>query len=102
MAKSVIIDKKSGYTGYVKSTDFGVAKVAGESHSAKATSIDINTKVSLYDYPITKVTDGKHEAKIVSILPFRVKFTSVGIPGYGPHNPAPIGIAIIGYSNYIL
>lgn len=102
MAKSVIIDKKPGYTGSVKSTDFSVAKITGESHSAKATSIEIGTKISMYDYPITKVTDGKHEAKIVSVLPFRVKFTSVGIPGYGPHNPAPIGIAIIGYSNYIL
>jgi hypothetical protein len=37
-----------------------------------------------------------------SVLPFRVKFINIGIESYGPNNPAPIGIAIIGYNNYIL
>ena len=37
-----------------------------------------------------------------SVLPFRVKFINIGIESYGPNNPAPIGIAIIGFNNYIL
>jgi hypothetical protein len=37
-----------------------------------------------------------------SVLPFRIKFTNIGIESYGPNNPAPIGIAIIGFNNYIL
>lgn len=37
-----------------------------------------------------------------SILPFRVRFTNIGIIGYSPDNPAPLGIAVIGLSNYIL
>lgn len=37
--------------------------------------------------------------KINEVLPFRVKFTNIGITGY---TVPPIGIAIIGYNNYIL
>ena len=35
-------------------------------------------------------------------LPFRIKFTNIGIPSYGPTNVPPIGIAVIGFNNYIL
>jgi hypothetical protein len=36
------------------------------------------------------------------VLPFRVRFTNIGVIGYSAQNPAPIGIAVIGLSNYIL
>jgi hypothetical protein len=45
------------------------------------------------NYPIVKIN---------KVLPFRVRFTNIGIPGYSSNNPAPIGIAIIGLNNYIL
>lgn len=35
-------------------------------------------------------------------LPFRIKFINIGIEAYGPNNPAPIGIAVIGLNNYVL
>lgn len=35
-------------------------------------------------------------------LPFRIKFVNVQVPGYGASNVAPIGIAVIGFNNYIL
>lgn len=41
-------------------------------------------------------------SKINDVLPFRIRFTNIGIPGYGPGNVPPIGIAIIGLNNYIL
>jgi hypothetical protein len=41
-------------------------------------------------------------SKINQTLPFRVRFSSIGIEGYGPNNPPPIGIAVIGINNYIL
>jgi len=44
----------------------------------------------------------QYAVRLESILPFRVRFTTVGISGFGPGNPAPIGIAIIGLNNYIL
>lgn len=37
--------------------------------------------------------------KINEVLPFRVKFINMGVTGY---SVPPIGIAIIGYNNYIL
>lgn len=54
------------------------------------------------DYANSKVYDKPGYSKIEDVLPFRVKFINIGIEGYGPNNPAPIGIAIIGYNNYIL
>jgi hypothetical protein len=35
-------------------------------------------------------------------IPFRVRFTNIQIPGYGPNNIPGIGVQVIGYSNYIL
>ena len=39
---------------------------------------------------------------INEILPFRVRFTSIGIEGYSQNNVPPIPLQVIGYSNYIL
>jgi hypothetical protein len=39
---------------------------------------------------------------VATIMPFRVNFQTIDIGGYSPSNPAPIGIAIIGFNNYIL
>ena len=39
---------------------------------------------------------------VVEQLPFRVRFSAIGLDTYDRSNPAAIGIAIIGYSNYIL
>ena len=35
-------------------------------------------------------------------LPFRIKFIGVQVPGYGPSSAPAIGIAIIGFNDYIL
>jgi hypothetical protein len=40
--------------------------------------------------------------RIKQDLPFRIKFMNIGISSYGPSNVPPIGIAIIGFNNYIL
>ena len=53
-------------------------------------------------YPITKIINKPINVKVEDTLPFRIKFINIGIDGYGPNNPPPIGIAVIGYSNYIL
>jgi len=56
------------------------------------------------DYSNAKITTRKYPrvVKINQVLPFRIKFTNIMIPGYGPNNAPPIGIAIVGYNNYIL
>jgi hypothetical protein len=50
----------------------------------------------------SKITFKQSFSKAKSVVPFQVKFINVGIVGYGPNNPAPIGIAVVGKNNYIL
>lgn len=59
-------------------------------------------KVQSEDYANTKVVDPKKTVLINEVLPFRVRFTNIGINAYGPGNAAPIGIAIIGLNNYVM
>jgi hypothetical protein len=54
------------------------------------------------NYPISKISEGRRTVKINEVLPFRVRFTNIVVPGYSASNPAPIGIAVIGLNNYIL
>lgn len=75
MAQALIIDKKQGYTKNIK--DF--------KRSTKIKELNKNRRVSINE-----------------VLPFRIKFSSITVPGYGPSNVPPIGIAIIGFNNYIL
>lgn len=49
-----------------------------------------------------KIEEIYRNSKIREILPFRVKFTAIGISGFSPSNPPPIPLQVIGYSNYIL
>jgi hypothetical protein len=102
MAKAVITDIKSGYVGLVSTKDYATASVTGEAHSAKVTDIIHDAKITNINYPITSIEDIVYTAKPIDVIPFYVKFTNIGIEGYGPGNPAPIGIAVIGVSNYIL
>ena len=54
------------------------------------------------NYPIVRISEGRRTVKINQVLPFRIRFTNVMVPGYSASNPAPIGIAVIGVNNYIL
>ncbi len=72
--------------------------------SAVISQKDNNTlrKISAKDYGIINIARTSRTVKVNEVLPFRVKFTNIGLTGYGPNNPAPIGIAIVGFNNYIL
>ena len=49
-----------------------------------------------------RINDINYKAKIEEIVPFKVQFINVGVFGFSKNNPAGIGVAVIGYSNYIL
>jgi hypothetical protein len=102
MAKAVITDIKPGYLASIEQTSYSNTSVTGEAHSAKIIDIVNDAKITAIGYPITKVMDVVYTAKAIDVIPFYIKFTNIGIEGYGPGNPAPIGIAVIGVSNYIL
>ena len=54
------------------------------------------------DHPITQIKYSAPLTVVNSILPFRVRFTTIGIEGYSPNNPPGIGIQVIWYSNWML
>ena len=64
----------------------------------------INTvKIYQDNVLITKSISTKYRSvRINEILPFRVRFTAIGIEGSSPTNIPPIPLQIIGFSNYIL
>lgn len=73
---------------------------------AKAIIIDdpkINTVlIENSNYSRSSIKTTSRQVRINEVLPFRVRFTSVKIPGYGPNNVPAIPLQVIGYSNYIL
>lgn len=102
MASIKIYNKPNGLTSKLNDKDYANSKIK---------NVSFNTKIN-DEQPITKsIKEVKHTAKIKNIsngvrinevLHFRVKFTNIQIPGYGPNNVPPIGIAIVGINNYIL
>jgi hypothetical protein len=54
------------------------------------------------DHPLTQIKYSAPLTTISSVLPFRVRFTTIGIEGYSSSNPPGIGIQIIGFSNWII
>lgn len=58
-------------------------------------------KVDTVDYAIAKVIPITNVVNINEILPFRVRFTTIGIPSAYSGVPG-IGLQIIGINNYIL
>ncbi len=59
-------------------------------------------KIETSDFHIAKISQGRRTVKINEVLPFRVRFTTITVPGYSSTNVPPIGIQVIGYSNYII
>jgi hypothetical protein len=62
----------------------------------------ITKKIENDNFFITTIKSPNPIIKINYDLPFRIKFTNIMVPGYGPGNVPPIGIAIVGVNNYIL
>lgn len=74
---------------------------------AKAVITDVQDKklisIKTSDSYISKIQKPRYgSVKINEVLPFRIKFINIGIPGYSASNVPPIGIAIVGLNNYIL
>lgn len=103
MAKAVIFDKINGKVLKLKNSDFFLSRIAYSTYNVVLRTIGIKTsKIKTTQYPIPSFSYPKINTRAESVLPFRIKITNVMVEGYGPDNPAPIGIAIIGVNNYIL
>jgi len=54
------------------------------------------------NYPKAQIRYSAPLTTVQSVLPFRVRFTSIGIEGYSSSNPPGIGLQVIGISNWII
>jgi len=78
------------------------AKITFASRTAKVFSkLFMVRSVKASNFYGAKVVESKRTVKVSQKLPFYVRFENIQV-GYGPSNPAPIGIAVIGFNNYIL
>ena len=60
-------------------------------------------KAKEHSYAIFNIRPKARVVRIEEVLPFRIKLTNIGINNsYPPGLGAPIGIAIIGLSNYVM
>ena len=54
------------------------------------------------NHPITQIKYSAPLTVVESILPFRVRFSTIIVEGYTSSNPPGIGIQVIGFSNWII
>ncbi len=54
------------------------------------------------NHPITQIKYSAPLTTVQSVLPFRVRFSTIIIEGYSSSNPPGIGIQVIGFSNWII
>lgn len=103
MAKAVILDKLNGKLSSLKNSDYYISRITYSAYNAVLRTVGIrSSKIQTVDYPTSTISYPKVTARPESVLPFRVKITNIMVEGYGPNNPPPIGIAVIGINNYIL
>jgi hypothetical protein len=103
MARSVIRPKINGITKSIQTSDYSNVAITNQKPSSRILEENNIVKtITTSGYSNSSISYPLRYSEISSTLPFRVRFTTIGIEGYGPNNPAPIGIAVIGFNNYIL
>lgn len=101
MATVKIFEDKKVF--FASNKNFAIADFSEESGIVKPLDKKHETSyIKQKKYPEFSIKKDNTEVKIEEFLPFRIKFTNITIPGYSPTNVPPIGIAIIGFNNYIL
>jgi hypothetical protein len=103
MASSTIVYNQPINATSVNISNNYSADVILKDGSAKVQDKSYKTgKINTSTYALAKPVESKRSVKVSQKLPFYISFQNITISGYGPSNPAPIGIAVVGFSNYIL
>ena len=103
MAKAVITTKNQGILSTIEAANYYIIDITDVSYISEISANDNKVKtIKTSNYPNVSLYEKSNSAKIIFDLPFKVKFTNIGIEGYSANNVPPIGIAIIGFNNYIL
>jgi len=99
---SVVISDKSFIPSKIKSKGYPVSKLDDISKIVIVTDIDSSiTSIKEKDYPELDILPNQRTSIATEILPFRVRFTNIGLLGATAGVPG-IGLQIIGINNYIL
>ena len=103
MSQAKIFFKAKNFLGFIVSKNIFYSKAYYDPYrleikNGKRFSKILKTK----NYPISNFVGEKRDVIVRQQLQFKIKFINIGIESYGPNNPPPIGIAVIGFNNYIL
>jgi hypothetical protein len=99
---SVVISDKSLIPSKIKSKGYLVAKLDDISKTVIVTGIESSVKyIKEKNYPELDILANERTSIATEILPFRVRFTNIGLLGASAGIPG-IGLQIIGINNYIL
>ena len=102
MAKVKILPIASPKASSVKDLSISTNNIVTINSLSKILNADIRSEV-IDITTNSKIVNISRKEKIIDTIPFRVRFMNIGLPsGYGPGNGAPIGIAVIGVSNYVM
>lgn len=103
MAQAIFTDSSVRTVKSVKEVDSNNFTVRSDKTIVKVTADQYETSsVKNIRYGSLRPILSLQKTEAKTILPFRVKFTSISIEGFTASRPAPIGIAVIGVNNYIL
>jgi hypothetical protein len=102
MASSKIIYDQPINTKSISIAENYNAKIFPTAKTARVFDKSFRTQsIKRSDFYNAKVIQSKRQVRVSQKLPFYVKFENI-IGGYSRSNPAPIGVAVIGFNNYIL
>jgi hypothetical protein len=103
VAQAKIFSKTKSFLGFIVSKNIFYSKAYYDPYRLEIKDGKRFSRIlKAKNYPISRFVGEKRDVLVKQQLPFRVKFINIGIESYGPNNPPPIGIAVIGFNNYIL
>ena len=102
MATAVIIDNYSNRKAIPESVNYPLSSIKDIHQNSQIVDTYKNktTTIKNSNYPVTSIKSPKKTTNVKYVLPYRVRFTTVGIPG--AYNVPGIGLQVIGVSNWIL
>ena len=99
---SVIVKDKSFTSSKINLTNYPISKLENIGNLATVSEIsNILTSLEESSYAIAEILPDKRSQSIYEFLPFRVKFTTIGIGSEYANIPG-IGLQVIEVNNYIL
>jgi hypothetical protein len=99
---SIVISDKGFIPSKIKSKNYSETKLDNIGNLTTVTDIkNFIPSIKEKDYPELNILPNGKTSIAIEILPFRVRFTNIGLLGASAGIPG-IGLQIIGINNYIL